>query len=81
LARLLLTPLTTLALLSLLPASMVDMKLAILVAQACPVGLNVAVYAQLHDADYVYAVETIVVSVLISLVSIPLVVGLAQLVW
>lgn len=81
LARLLVTPLVTLVLLSLLPASMLDMKLAILVAQACPVGLNVAVYAQLNDADYVYAVETIVVSVLLSLVSIPLVVGLAQLVW
>jgi predicted permease len=81
LARLLVTPLVTLVLLSLLPASMLQMKLAILVAQACPVGLNVAVYAQLHDADYVYAVETIVVSVLLSLVSIPLVVGLAQLAW
>lgn len=81
LARLLLTPLATLALLSLLPASMLDMKLAILIAQACPVGLNVAVYAQLHDSDYVYAVETVVVSVLLSLVSIPLAVGLAQLVW
>ena len=77
LSRLFIAPLVTLALLSLLPASMLDMKLAILIAQACPVGLNVAVYAQLHDADYVYAVETVVVS----LVSIPLVVGLAQLVW
>ena len=81
LSRLFIAPLVTLALLSLLPASMLDMKLAILIAQACPVGLNVAVYAQLHDADYVYAVETVVVSVLVSLVSIPLVVGLAQLVW
>ena len=81
LARLLVTPLVTLALLSLLPTPMLQMKLAILVAQACPVGLNVAVYAQLHDADYVYAVETIVVSVLLSLVSIPLVVGLAQMAW
>ena len=81
LARLLVTPLVTLVLLSLLPGSLLQMKLAILVAQACPVGLNVAVYAQLHDADYVYAVETIVVSVLLSLASIPLVVGLAQMLW
>jgi predicted permease len=81
LSRLLVAPLVTLAILCLLPESLLDLKLAILIAQACPVGLNVAVYAQLHDADYVYAVETIVVSVLLSIVSIPLVVGLAQMLW
>ena len=55
--------------------------LALLIAAACPVGANVAVYAQLHDADYAYAVETVVVSVLLSIVTVPLVVGLANLVW
>lgn len=79
--RLLVIPLVTLALLSLLPAGYQDMRLAILVAQACPVGSNVAVYAQLHDCDFAYAVQTIVVSVLFSVVSIPLVVLVAQLAW
>ena len=79
--RLAAIPLVSLAILSLLPAGYFNMKLALLIAQACPVGSNVAVYAQLHGGDYVYAVETIVVSVLLSVVSIPLVVGLAQLVW
>ena len=79
--RLAAIPLVSLAMLSLLPAGYFNMKLALLIAQACPVGSNVAVYAQLHGGDYVYAVETIVVSVLLSVVSIPLVVGLAQLVW
>ena len=81
LARLVLTPLVTVLLMCLLPAELMDMKLAILIAQACPVGSNVAVYAQLHDADYVYAVETVVVSVLCSVVTIPVVVALAQLLW
>ena len=80
-ARLLVIPLVTLACLSLVPDKYESMKLAILIAQACPVGLNVAVYAQLHDADYVYAVETIVMSVLFSVVSIPVVVWVAQLFW
>lgn len=79
--RLVAIPLVTLAVLSLLPAGYFNMKLALLIAQACPVGSNVAVYAQLHDGDYAYAVETIVVSVLLSVVTIPLVVALAQLVW
>ena len=58
-----------------------QMRMALLIAAACPVGANVAVYAQLHDADYAYAVETVVVSVLLSIVTVPLVVGLANLVW
>ncbi|MDD5800534.1 MAG: AEC family transporter [Coriobacteriales bacterium] len=81
LMRLVVVPLVAILLLSLLPAEFRNMKLAILVAAACPVGSNVAVYAQLYDSDYAYAVQTIVISVLLCVVSIPLVVGLAQLLW
>ena len=45
------------------------MKLAVLLAAACPVGSNVAVYAQLHGKDYPYAVETVVLSTLFSIFS------------
>ena len=62
--RLILIPLLAMAVLSLMPASLMDMKLAILIAAACPVGSNVAVYAQLHGKDYGYAVETVVISTL-----------------
>ncbi len=48
-----------------------DMKTAILIASACPVGSNIAVYAQLYDSDYTYAVETVVVSTLLSVITIP----------
>ena len=47
------------------------MKIAILIASACPVGSNIAVYAQLYDSDYTYAVETVVVSTLLSIITIP----------
>lgn len=79
--RLILIPLVTLALLSLLPAAYMEMKMAILIAAACPVGSNVAVYAHLHDRNYPYAVETVVISTILSLISIPLLVALAQMVW
>ena len=79
--RLILIPLVTLALLSLLPAAYTEMKMAILIAAACPVGSNVAVYAHLHDRNYPYAVETVVISTILSLISIPLLVALAQMVW
>lgn len=79
--RLLLIPLLALGLLSLVPSAFMDMRLALLIAAACPVGSNVAVYAQLHGKDYGYAVETVVISTLFSVATIPLLVGLAQLLW
>ena len=79
--RLLAVPVVSLLLLALLPSSFQDMKLALLLAIACPVGSNVAVYAQLHGKDYPYAVETVIVSTLFSLLTIPLMVWLSTILW
>ena len=80
-SRLLLIPAVSLLLLTLLPAPLYSMKMALLLAISCPVGANVAVYAQLHGKDYAYAVETVVVSTLLSILSIPLVTMLAGFIW
>ena len=50
---------------------------------ACPGGnpVNVAVYAQLHNKDYAYAVETVILSTLFSIVTIPALVALTGLIW
>ena len=79
--RLLVIPIIVLLLMCLVPESWHDMKLALLLASACPVGSNVAVYAQLHEKDYPYAVETVVISTLLSIVTIPIITYLAQLLW
>ena len=50
---------------------------AVLISASAPVGVNVAVYAQLHDLDYAYASETVVLSTLLSVVFQPLVLMLA----
>ena len=81
LVRLLIVPAAALALLSLLPASMQDMKFALLLAISCPVGSNVAVYAQLHGKDYPYAVGTVIASTVFSLITIPLLVWFSGLIW
>ena len=78
--RLLLIPAVALALLSLLPGAWHDMKMALLLAIACPVGSNVAVYAQLHGKDYPYAVETVVISTLFSVVTMPLLAGVFMMI-
>lgn len=77
LVRMVIIPAVTIGLLYALPASMNEMKLALLIAAACPVGSNVAVYAQLHNKDFGYAVETVVISTLLSIVTMPLVCGIA----
>ncbi len=81
LSRLLLIPLLALLLMALLPKDLYQMKLALLLCIACPVGANVAVYAQLHGKDYAYAVETVILSTLLSIVSIPALVALSSVVW
>ena len=81
LARLVIIPLISLLLLTPLPGSMNGLKTALLLACACPVGSNVAVYAQLHGKDYPYAVETVAVSTLLSIVTIPAVIRLAEAIW
>ena len=81
LSRLVIIPLIALTLLTLLPGDLYQMKLALLLAIACPTGANVAVYAQLHGKDYTYAVEAVVTSTLLSVLSIPGIVALSTLIW
>ena len=81
LVRLVAVPAVALLLLSLLPTELNSMKYALLLASACPVGSNVAVYAQLHGKNYPYTVETVVVSTLFSLGTIPLLIAFASNLW
>lgn len=73
--RLIIIPLITVGLMKLIPGYF-DLKQAILIAAACPTGSNIAVYAHLHGKDYPYAVETVVLTTLFSIVTIPLIVAL-----
>ena len=78
--RLLVIPVIALLLLTVLPESIHEMKTVLLICAACPVGSNVAVYAQLYGKDYPYAVETVVLSTVLSLASIPLIMYLSSLI-
>ena len=79
--RLLLIPLVTLALLTVIPGIGNDIRYAVMISAACPVGSNLAVYAQLHNKDYTYAVETVAVSTLLCVITIPLLVQTAGMLW
>lgn len=78
--RLFIIPLLSMAVLFLLPAEFAELKMALLIVAACPTGSNVAVYAQLYDSDYTYAVETVIISTLLSIITIPLIVQIAEMI-
>lgn len=81
LLRLAVIPLIALAVLSLVPSGYFELKMAVLIAASCPVGSNVAVYAQLHNCDYAYSVETVIISTFLAVVTMPLIVQLATMIW
>ena len=81
LVRLLVIPLLTLALLWLVPAEYMSLKLAVLIVAITPVGSNVAIFAQIHNQNYTQAVKSVCLSTLCSIVTMPLLVALARMVW
>lgn len=70
--RLIVIPLLLVALLKWLPIPAL-IKTAVLIAASAPVGSNVAVYAQLHNLDYVYASKTVVLSTMLSILTLPVI--------
>ena len=81
LVRVLLIPALSCLLFCLIPHNFADIKISLFLAVACPVGSNVAVYAQLHGKNYTYAVQTVVLSTILSMVTIPLWVLFVQWIW
>ena len=76
--RLLLIPAVCLLVLAVLPVDL-EIRQTMLIAAAAPVGANVAIYAQLYDKDYPYACQTVVMSTLLSILSMPAVMAVAEL--
>ena len=78
--RQILIPIGSILLLYLFPADF-NLKQVLLIAAACPVGANVAVYAQLYDKDYAYAGKIVVLSTLLAVLTMPIMIaaGSAQL--
>ena len=76
--RLLLIPAVTMVILAFFPE---EVRTCVLIAAACPVGTNIAIYAQLLNKDYTYASETVVLSTLLCVISIPVIVLLANFLW
>lgn len=78
LVRLIIIPLIILAVFMVLPFGTTEIKLAIFIAAACPVGSNVAIFAQQYNADYHSAVEQVCMTTILCLVTLVLMTTLAS---
>ena len=80
LLRLVVIPAVVLAVFWALPITNQNVALAAYLAAATPVGANICVFAQQYDCDYEFSVVTVCLSTVLSIVTVPLMVSLAQMV-
>ena len=76
--RLVIIPLIIMAIFYFLPIGTLDIKLTVVIASACPVGSNVAIFAQQYNQNYTEAIEQVCLSTILCLITLPLLVGLAS---
>lgn len=81
LCRLIVIPLLTILLYTVIPVGTTEMKMALLIAACAPVGANVAVMAQMYDLDYVSAVKPVCLSTILCIITMPLMIALANFIW
>lgn len=79
--RLVVIPLLTIAVLSLIPGQYKDIRMAAFIAACAPVGSNVAIFAQLNQLDYGRAVKSVCLSTVFSILAMPVMVGIARMIW
>lgn len=75
--RLIIIPLLTLLILTPLPKEFLTIRLA----AAAPVGSNVAIFAQIYGANYRDAVKDVYLSTLTSIITMPVIIAAANLLW
>lgn len=78
LLRLLVIPAVILVVFWILPIQNKSVALAVYLAAATPVGANICVFAQQHNCDYEFSVITVCLSTVLSIITIPAMVTLAQ---
>lgn len=76
--RLWIIPCITLGIFYLFSFVSMDIKLAVLIAASAPVGSNIAIFASLYDKDYLYSVKTICLSTILSMITMPCILMMAQ---
>lgn len=79
--RLFVTSLASIILIWLLPAEAHDMKLALTIASCSPTAMNAALLSQVYGGDYEYGSRLVLLTTILSLVSIPINMTIASLLY
>ena len=79
--RLIIIPLITLAILSLLPSSLSLMRSALLIGMSAPVAIAMSMFEDMLGKKGTLSVDVISLSTIFSLFSIPLVVAISSILW
>lgn len=79
--KLIVIPIVIMILFKFLPSYLVDIKKVVLIAMSTPVGLTVPMFSQMYGGDYEYGAKVVGLSTLLSLVTIPIILYLASIIW
>ncbi len=79
--RLVLIPLATILVLFLIPGEYINVRIATLISASAPIAINTAIYSQKAGFEYTYAVKGVCLSTLLAIITLPLVVLAAGLIW
>ena len=79
--RLVIIPFLTAFGLMVMPKQYDNIRIAVLLAAAAPVGSNVAIFAQLYGKKYTDAVKDVCLSTIFSILTLPIVMLLANAIW
>ena len=79
--RLIVVPIITILLFKLVPNQYLEIKQVVLIAASTPVAIMVAMLAQQYGGDFEQGARVVSLSTLLCLVSVPLMLILAQLIW
>lgn len=79
--RLVIIPVVSIIFLCLLPASMNQMKLTLLISASAPIGANAAIFAQKVGLDHTRAVKIVCLSTMLSIISMPLLIMFSSVLW
>lgn len=79
--KLIVIPVIIMILFKFLPPYLIEIKKVVLIAMATPVGLTVPMFSQMYGGDYEYGAKLVGLSTLLSLITIPIILYLANVIW
>ena len=79
--KLILIPFVIIMIFKFLPAGLDEIKMVVLIAMSTPVGLTVPMFSQMYGGNYEYGAKLVGLSTLLSLVTIPVILYLANMIW